>query len=189
MSIILATDYHHADIPDVFSKNANNAASVRVLCAGCKLFLGVLGQFHPLNDPAYPSVKGHRLTICEELRVFTIEQTVNWLRRTRRNPNLADRKGCGQIMVFNANGQLVKSSAKGSEGYDALKKAHDTLKKKKEEAEKLKAWREKAGEMMDRFQTAANPKIWSRCSKKKNPGVAVNDPGRDRKVSSDEPKN
>jgi hypothetical protein len=161
-NIVLSPEYSHPDIPDVFSKNRNNAASVRVCCAGCGLFLGVLGQFHTLNDPAYPNVKGHRLIICEELRVFTVEQTVAYLRRAKRNPNLADRKGCGGIMIFGPTGQLVKAVKVGNEGYDQLKKAHEMLKAKKEAAERLKAWREKAQEAMDRFTTVANKKIWSK---------------------------
>lgn len=161
--IIMSPDTHHPDIPDVFSKNANNAASVRVLCAGCRLFVGVLGQFHALNDPAHPNMKGFRLVMCEELKVLTVDQTVRWLQRVKKNPNLADRKGCGQIMIFDANGQLKKSSAKGSEGYDRLKLAHEMLKKKKDEAFMLKLWREKAAEAMDRFNVASQgPRIWSR---------------------------
>jgi hypothetical protein len=162
VTILLSPDVHHADIPDVFSKNTNNPASVRVLCRGCQLFLGVLGQFHALNDASYPSMKGYRLILCEELRVLTVAQTVRWLQRIGRNPNLADRKGCGNIMILDSNAQLKKSVAKGSEGYDKLKLAHDMLKKKKEEAERLKAWREKAQESMDRFMTVENKKIWSR---------------------------
>jgi hypothetical protein len=160
--IILSPDVHHPDIPDVFTKNANNASSVRILCANCKLFVGVLGQFHALNDKAHPEVNGHRLIFCEELTVLTVEQTVNWLRRVKRNPNLAERKGCGTIMVFNRDGKIVKSVQKGGESWNALKKAHDMLKKKKEDAATLAAWRAKAEQAMDVFTTVQNKKIWSR---------------------------
>jgi hypothetical protein len=162
--IIMSPSEHHADIPDVFSKNANNPASVRVLCAGCHLFVGVLGQFHAFNDLAYPNMKGFRLIMCEEIgdKIMTVDQTVRWLRRVGRNPNLADRKGCGNIMIFDSNGQLKKSVPKGVEGYENLKKAHEMLKKKKDEAFMLKMWREKQQEAMDKFLVASAPKIFSR---------------------------
>jgi hypothetical protein len=160
--IILSADVHHPDIPDVFTKNVNNPASVRILCANCHLFLGVLGQFHALNDRAHPNVNGHRLVICEELSVLSVEQTVNWLRRVKRNPNLAERKGCQNIMIFNSDGKLVKSVKKGVEGWNTLKAAHDMLKKKKEQAGVLAAWRANAEAAMDRFTTVQNKKIWSR---------------------------
>jgi len=162
--LILSPNFHDPNIPDVFSKNANNPASVRILCAGCKLFLGVLGQFHSLSSlgAVAPSLKGHRMVLCEELKVLTVDQTVNWLRRVGRNPNLAERKGCGQIMVYSENAQLLKSCAKGTEHYDRLKAIHDAIRKKKEQADALKIWREKAEAAMDRFNTAAAGRIWSR---------------------------
>ena len=161
-SIILSPTTQYADIPNVFTKNANSASSQRVLCAGCKLFVGVLGQFHQLNDAAYPSMKGLRLILCQELtEVLTVKQTVNWLKRMKYNPNLADRKGCGCIMIIDANGQLKKRALKGTEGYDALKKAHDMLKKKKEQSDALKIWREKAAAAMDVFNTVNSGRIYS----------------------------
>lgn len=164
MSLILSPSVHHPDIPDVFSKNQNNPASVRILCAGCKLFLGVLGQFHSLSSlgAVAPSLKGHRMVVCEELKVLTVEQTVRWLKRVGRNPNLAERKGCGQIMIYSENAQLLKSAAKGTEHYDQLHKIHESLRKKKDHEQALKIWREKAQEQMDKFATAAAGRIYSR---------------------------
>jgi hypothetical protein len=163
MGIILSPDEHRADIPDVFTKNRNNPSSVRVTCAGCHLFLGVLGQWHPLpHHPSWPHVKGHRIVICEELKVFTPAQTVQFLRRIKANPNLADRKGCGQLMVFSPTGQLLKSLPKGTEAYNTFREAVDKLAKDRLNAAQLKAWQAKAQQAMDRFTTAAKGRIYSR---------------------------
>jgi len=79
-----------------------------------------------------------------------------------RNPNLAERKGCGQIMIYSENAQLLKSAAKGTEHYSQLHKIHEALRKKKDNEQALKIWREKAQEMMDRVNTAAAGRVWSR---------------------------
>ncbi len=144
MSLLIGPNVKDSSLVDVFSKNENNAAAMRVKCV-CGNFLGSLGQFNPLEG----AWKGCRIVKCEELKVLKVEDTVAFLQRMRRDPNEANKKGCGRIIIFSSIGQVVKITVPGTEEHTKLAGALEKIRTDKDQKILLAATVKKQQAAMD----------------------------------------
>ena len=137
MSLLIGPHVKDATLIETFSKNENNASSQRIKCP-CGNFLGSLGQFNPIEAPW----KGCRIVKCEELKVLSAKDTLEFFRRIKRDPNgLADKKGCGRILIFSQVGQVIRVVAPGNEDHTKLAAALDAIRAQKENEARLTEWR------------------------------------------------
>jgi hypothetical protein len=149
MSLIISPTARAADLVDTISKNVNSAASQRMRCP-CGRFLGVLAGFKPLTG----QWKGARIVICEEIKkhIVSVQDTVEFLRRVGRDPNSAELKGCGRIIVFGATGQVIRMTVPGTEEHGTLHAALEKIKRKQEDEARLQAYRVKQEEALRKWE-------------------------------------
>jgi hypothetical protein len=117
---------------EVLSKNLNNPSSIRLKCK-CGNFLGSLGQYKP-------DEMGRRKVVCKELTVLTPDETAEYLRRVKSNPNFT-RKGCGSYLFFGPEAQVLAVIEAGSPLHTRVAQMEAEKEKRIREEARLEQWR------------------------------------------------